>query len=102
MSLGELGLLARLDSPLIVAVLRDDALDLIRSHQRRAGYDSYGTEFQGPDWAAIGRAYGLLARRAETVEEIAEAVAAAIESSKPMLLEIPIDPASYPTTPGAS
>ncbi len=98
---GELGLLAQLDGPVIIVVFRDDALDLIRSHQVRAGFPVYGTEFTGPDWSAVARAHGIEARSCSTKEECEEAVRATLEAGGAWLIEARIDPVSYPTTPPA-
>ena len=66
MALGELGTLAEAGGPVLVVVFKDDALDLIRSHQRRAGLPPFGTEFRGPDFARIAEAHGMEGVRART------------------------------------
>lgn len=99
MVMGELGLLARLQTPVIVVVFNDAALDLIRSHQVRTGHPVYGTEFISPDFVRLARAYGLDAYRVTTEAACAEAVQAAVASGRPTLIEAMIDPVSYPTTP---
>jgi acetolactate synthase-1/2/3 large subunit len=99
MNLGELELLTRLDTPVIVVVMNDSALDLIRSAQVRAGKPPYGTVFTNPDFVKIGEAYGIAARRVTNEAECAEAVRIAVAAKRPMLIEAMIDPASYPTTP---
>lgn len=99
MVLGELGLLAHLQSPVIVVVMNDGALDLIRSAQVRAGKQVYGTEFENPDFVAIAAAYGIEGYRVGNITECTQAVQAAVTSGRPALIEAMIDPASYPTTP---
>jgi acetolactate synthase-1/2/3 large subunit len=99
MVMGELGLLARLQTPVIVVVFNDAALDLIRSHQVRTGHPVYGTEFISPDFVRLAGAYGLDAHRVTTEAACAEAVQAAVASGRPTLIEAMIDPVSYPTTP---
>lgn len=102
MALGELGLLAELQVPVVVLVLRDNALDLIRSAQARAGKPAYGTEFVNPDFVRIAAAYGLDAYRVTNVDECSSAIQAALAGMRPALIEARIDPVSYPTTPVAS
>jgi len=99
MVIGEFGLLARLQLPVIVVVMNDGALDLIRSAQTRAGKPVYGTEFTSPDFVAIATAYQIDAYKVTNEAECVEAVKAAVASNRPALIEAMIDPVSYPTTP---
>jgi acetolactate synthase-1/2/3 large subunit len=101
MVLGELGTLAEAGGPVVVVVFKDDALDLIRSHQHRAGLPTFGTEFTGPDFVRIAEAHGIQGLRAEGPEAAAIAAESALRSGKPLLIEAAIDPAAYPTTPAA-
>ena len=99
MVLGELGLLARLNTPVIILVMNDNALDLIRSAQVRRGKQAYGTEFANPDFGGIAAAYGLDAYRVSNEAECAVAIKTAVVADRPALIEALIDPVSYPTTP---
>lgn len=99
MVMGELGGLAQLQLPVIVVVLNDNAIDLIRSHQVRAGKPVYGTEFTSPDFCQIATAYQIASARVHSEAECAAAVQTALARGRPMLIEAMIDPISYPTTP---
>jgi len=99
MNLGELAVLARCSAPVTAVVLNDGALDLIRSHQRRAGKAVFGTEFRPPDFCAVARAFGLAAYRAENEVQLAEALSRQLCDGRPGLIEIMLDPSGYPTTP---
>jgi acetolactate synthase-1/2/3 large subunit len=99
MTLGELGTLAEAGGPVLVVVFKDDALDLIRSHQRRAGLPSFGTEFRGPDFSRIAEAHGIEGVRAADPSAVAKAAERALRAKAPLLIEAVIDPAAYPTTP---
>lgn len=99
MVFGELGTLAEVGGPAVVVVFKDDALDLIRSHQRRAGLPPFGTEFRGPDFVRIAEAHGIEGVRAPGHGALAEATERALRQREPILIEVAIDPASYPTTP---
>lgn len=99
MVMGELGVLAQWQLPVIVVVLNDSAIDLIRSHQIRAGKPVYGTEFPSPHFTQIATAYGLAAARVHSDAEYADALSAALASGRPMVIEVMLDPSSYPTTP---
>lgn len=99
MALGELGVLRRLGTSVLVVVLNDGALDLIRSQQVRAGKEPFGTEFNNPDFVRIGEAYGMRASRVYDRPQLQKEIQTAIEADEPTLLEVMIDPAGYPTTP---
>ena len=99
MALGELGVLARLHTQVLVVVLNDGALDLIRSQQVRAGKQPYGTEFNSPDFVRIGEAYGIRACRVHDPVRLLSEIQIAIDAGEPALLEAMIDPVGYPTTP---
>lgn len=99
MVMGELGVLAELQLPVIVVVLNDGAIDLIRSHQVRSGKPVYGTEFTSPNFSQIAAAYGLTSSRVDSEERLDAAIAAALSTKQPAVIEVMLDPKGYPTTP---
>ena len=99
MVIGELGLLKRLNLPVIIVIMNDSALDLIRSAQNRMGQETFGTEFVNPDWLHIAKAYDIPAVRVTTAEAITTAVEQAIQNNHYLIIDAQIDPVSYPTTP---
>jgi acetolactate synthase-1/2/3 large subunit len=101
MVIGELAVVAARQLPVIVVVFNDSAIDLIRSHQVRAGYPVFGTEFASPDFSRIAAAYGIEGRRVTTPAECQAAMQQAVAARRPALIEAMIDPISYPTTPDA-
>ena len=98
MVMGELGLLVERRLPVLIALMNDLALDLIRSAQIRRGRQSFGTEFDNPDFEYIAKAYGLAYRKVETKLDCDEAIVAGLTSPAPMLIDVMIDPIGYPTT----
>jgi acetolactate synthase-1/2/3 large subunit len=100
MQLGDLSLLHQHRLPVLVVVFKDNALDLIRSHQNRAGKPTFGTVFQAPDFVEIAGGFGI---RAEQISDLPSLTAAVdrwlMVPQEPYLLEVLIDPAGYPTTP---
>lgn len=98
MVMGELGMVAELGLPVITVVMSDNALDLIRSHQKRSGKQPYGVEFTNPDWMQIASAFDIDGYRVSTTAELQNAILAALSNRKPALIEALIDPISYPTT----
>ena len=99
MIIGELELITRLGTPVILVVMNDGALDLIRAAQWRAGEPSYGTEFGNPNMMLIAQAYGIDSKRVRDAKACGAAVREAIVANRPILIEALIDPSSYPTTP---
>lgn len=100
MILGELSVLAKEQLPVICIVLNDGAIDLIRSHQVRSGKPVYGTEFSAPHYAQIAQAFNLPGTRVENPGQFAAALETARELPGASVIEVMLDPISYPTTPG--
>jgi acetolactate synthase-1/2/3 large subunit len=87
--------------PIIVIVANNRMLATIRMHQeRRFPGRVIGTDLVNPDFAALGRAYGLHAERVEQTEQFAGALARARAQSGPALIELLTDPEAL--TPAAS
>jgi acetolactate synthase-1/2/3 large subunit len=101
MVMGELGLVARRQIPILIIVLNDGAIDLIRSQQVRAGKPVYGTVFESPNFSQIAAAYGLASARVTTTDQLAHEFASYAASPMPRIVEVMLDPISYPTTPRA-
>ncbi len=99
MSMSELSTLARLEPPVTVVVFKDHALDLIRSNQQRSGKPPFATEFTAPDFVQIAEAHGIPAQRVTSEDALTEAVKRFVPSREPALIEVVIDPSTYPTTP---
>ncbi len=99
MTLGELGVLSRCDAPVTVVVLNDGAIDLIRSHQKRAGKPVFATEFAPLDFTQAAQAFALPAQRVSDEAQLDAALQDQLNRARPALIEVMLDPASYPTTP---
>ena len=100
MAMGELGLLAERQLPVLIALMNDSALDLIRSAQLRRGRPAFGTEFSNPAYECIAKAYGIRYRKVESRRDCDAAIRAGLAERSPMLIDLMIDPAGYPTTVG--
>ncbi len=99
MTMGELNTLASVGTSVTVLVMKDHALDLIRSHQKRSGKKPFGTEFSAPDFVKIAEAHGIPARHVSHRDAFDDVLKWSLETSGPTLIEAAIDPSSYPTTP---
>ena len=102
MNAGELGVLAERRLPVVVVVFNDGAIDLIRSHQQRAGKPTFGTEFASPRHDQIAAAFGLASWRVGDETAFAQALDESLNSRGPALIEVMLDPTGYPTTPRKS
>jgi len=97
----ELATMAQESLQVIVIVANNRMLATIRMHQeRRFPGRVIGTDLVNPDFAALGRAYGVHAERVETSEDFAPALARARGSGGPALIELLTDPDTL--TPTAS
>ena len=100
MCVGELGLLRELGVNVKVVVMQDEALDLIRVAQLRAGSPVQGTEYGvSVDHARLAAAFGITGRRVTDDTSLGDAVRTACAQTGPYLVEVMLDPVSYPTFP---
>ncbi|MCY4519743.1 MAG: thiamine pyrophosphate-binding protein [Caldilineaceae bacterium] len=100
MCVGELGLLRELGVNVKVVVMQDEALDLIRVAQLRAGSPVQGTEYGvSVDHARLAAAFGITGRRVTDDTSLDDAVRTACAQTGPYLVEVMLDPESYPTFP---
>ncbi|RDD63607.1 thiamine pyrophosphate-binding protein [Ferruginivarius sediminum] len=84
---------------IVVIVVNNSMYGTIRMHQEREypGRIS-GTGLTNPDFAALAHAYGAHGEVVETTEAFAPAFERALESGKPAVLELRIDPEAISTT----
>jgi acetolactate synthase-1/2/3 large subunit len=77
----------------IVIVVNNGMYGTIRMHQERE-YPARvsGTELSNPDFAALARAYGAHGETVEETAQFAPALARAMASGKPALIELRLDP----------
>ena len=87
MSLGELGTVAALDLPLIIAVMDNHVLGMVRDLQtQHYGRRHYAVTSPGVDWPGIARSFGIHALHADNAESLASAVSSARGRGKPALI----------------
>ena len=86
----ELDTAERYDRPIIVVVMDDQSWGCVAIPQE----DDYGAQFEMDlperDWAGVSRALGGFGVRAETADELAQAMHAALSSGKPAVVHVPI------------
>jgi acetolactate synthase I/II/III large subunit len=84
--------------PVLFIIVNNGMYGTIRMHQERDfPARVYGTALQNPDFSLLARAYGAFGEVVERTEDFAGAFERAIESGKPALLELRIDPEAITT-----
>jgi acetolactate synthase-1/2/3 large subunit len=68
--------------------------NVLRDQQLRYEGRVIGSRLQNPDFVALGGSYGMVARRVDTPDELASALAGALDEDAPALIEVPIEPGS--------
>jgi len=95
MMLHDLALIRELGLPIIIVVLSDRSLSLIRVSEERRGITPYGVDFTPPDFAKIAEAFGIPARKAQSIQEARDAVERALAARTSLLVDVPIDYREY-------
>jgi acetolactate synthase-1/2/3 large subunit len=89
----ELGTAVQYGAIVIVLVGNNGMLGTIRMHQEREYPGRItATDLVNPDFAALARAYGAFGAVVETTDQFAPAFEAAVESRKPAVIELRLDP----------
>lgn len=96
MALGELATAAALRAKLVVVVFNDAALSLIDIKRDARALPEGALGWPMADFTAAMRAFGGLALRAATEEEYAAALDQALAAPGPALIDVLVDPRSYP------
>lgn len=91
----ELETAQRVGAPVISVVIADRSLSLIRISQANRGLPNYGVDFGPIDSVLAAQSCGVEGVRAETEEEIAAAAKRAWESNQSIVIEVPLDIATY-------
>jgi acetolactate synthase I/II/III large subunit len=91
----ELETAVRLQLPITVIVFNDAALSLIAIKQEQKGYEGVSMRYAGPDPAELARAFGMAARTVTDEPGFSAALATALATSGPTLIDARIDPSGY-------
>ena len=92
---GELATIARLQQPLVILVVVDDALSLIRLKQLRQEVPIHGTEFNRVDFSSLAVSFGLEYRIIDGGELPVTVFEEALALRRPVLVEARIDRDEY-------
>lgn len=76
--------------PLVAIVFNDGAFGNVKAIQRtRYGGREIASTLQNPDFVKLADAFGMAGRRAETPEQLREAIREGFDSNAPMLIDYP-------------
>jgi acetolactate synthase I/II/III large subunit len=90
----ELATAVQQEAAVLVIVVNNGRYGTIRMHQeRRYPGRVVATELVNPDMVALARSFGAFAERVETTATFASAFRRAVDSRRPALLELRVDPA---------
>jgi pyruvate dehydrogenase (quinone) len=99
MLMAELTTAVRLDLPIKVVVLKNNALGEVMFEQKDLGNPVYGCELGPIDFVKFAEACGAEGYRAARPDQIRPAIQAALQSSKVALVEATVDPNEPPLRP---
>ena len=92
MLLGDLRTAVTYSLPVTVVVFDNGRLGMVKLEQEQGGLPEFGTELDNPDIAAVAVAMGLQARRITDPGDLDEAVAWALGTDAPTLLDVVTNP----------
>jgi pyruvate dehydrogenase (quinone) len=88
MMLGELITLTQNRLPVKTIVVNNSSLNFVELEMKAAGFVTYGTDLDNPDFAAVAEALGIHARRVERSADLPDALRAVLEHDGPALLDV--------------
>ncbi len=90
MNAAEIETATRLGCGYTIVVFNDSEYGLITEEQEEHRDEHFGTYLTNPDFVAFAESFGIDATRAETWDEIGDALQSAVESDDMTLVEIPL------------
>ena len=102
MLLGDLLTAVAYRLPVKFVVFDNGRLGMVKLEQEQGGLPEFGTELANPDLAAVARAMGLAGIRVEDPAELDGAVAEALATEGPVLLDVLTNPEEIALPPKAT
>jgi acetolactate synthase-1/2/3 large subunit len=88
LSAAELATIAQENLPVVVAIFNDGGYGILRNIQERQYERRIGVDLGSPDFCALSRSLGVEAERVDSPEGFGKAMAVAIASRRPYLVEV--------------
>ncbi|MFI7587189.1 thiamine pyrophosphate-dependent enzyme [Spongisporangium articulatum] len=102
MLLGDLITAVEQQLPVKLVVFDNGRLGMVKLEQEQVGQPEFGTTLHNPDLAGVARAIGLQAWRVEDDDALADAVAQALATPGPVLLDVVTNPDEVALPPHAT
>jgi acetolactate synthase-1/2/3 large subunit len=91
MNAQELETAVRLNIPVVVLILNDNAFGFIKWKQQNMGFQSFGLDYTNPDFARFAESYGAVGMTVKKGDDLAEVLKKAFNLGKVVVVECPID-----------
>ncbi|MGM7672058.1 ubiquinone-dependent pyruvate dehydrogenase [Microbacterium sp. A93] len=88
MMLGELITLTQNKLPVKTIVVNNSSLNFVELEMKAAGFVTYATDLDNPNFAAVAEALGIFARRVERSEDLPDAVREVLAHDGPAILDV--------------
>jgi thiamine pyrophosphate-dependent acetolactate synthase large subunit-like protein len=97
---GELGTIAKHKLPVKIFIVNNQRLHLIDFEENAKGLPMYGTELANPDYTLLAQAHGIQAKSIKEPAELEGAIAQALNTSGPYILDVQVNPSQmlFPPT----
>ena len=84
----ELAVIAQCDVPIVALVFNNNAYGILRPQQMGRYGRTIAVDLVNPDFVALSRAFGIDGRRVTSLDELGPAVAGAIGSNRPTVIDV--------------
>jgi len=91
MNAQELETAVRLNIPVVVLILNDNAFGFIKWKQQNMGFPSFGLDYTNPDFARFAESHGAAGMTVKKGDDLAVVLKKAFELKKVVVVECPID-----------
>ncbi len=91
MLLGELITIVQNKLPVKIVVFDNSSLNFVELEMKAAGFVTYGTDLENPDFARVAEAIGIPSFRVDESADLDEAMAAALAHDGPALVSVKVD-----------
>jgi acetolactate synthase I/II/III large subunit len=91
MNAQELETAVRLNIPVVVLILNDNAFGFIKWKQKNMGFRSFGLDYTNPDFARFAESHGAIGMTVRKDDDLALVLKKAFDLRKVVVVECPID-----------
>jgi len=91
MNAQELETAVRLNIPVVVLILNDNAFGFIKWKQENMGFRSFGLDYTNPDFARFAESHGAVGMTVKKGDDLAVVLRKAFDVHKVVVIECPID-----------